>query len=62
MQLIRKDSLDKLKQINKIANKNSITTNKQKDYKLNNLISKDNPLDRKVDNYEDFIKNQKTKK
>ena len=62
MQLIRKDSLDKLKQINKIANKNSITANKQKDYKLNNLISKDNPLDRKVDNYEDFIKNQKTKK
>lgn len=62
MPLIRKDSLNKLKQINKLFNKSNNVTKGLKDYKYPNATSIDNPLDRKVDSYEDFVKNQKTKK
>ena len=59
MTLIRKDSLNKLKQMNKIFNKSNNITKKLKDFKVANQINIDNPLDRKVDTYEDFVKRKK---
>jgi len=60
MSLIRKKSLQQIRKFNKIFNKSDNITKKVNYHDdVNNLISVKNPLNSKVETYEDYIKESK---